>query len=878
MSPGPSGREPWTARVARGLIRLLGLALTLVLATGVATASLDLVMNQCAGSLTCRKGATWLDPVAFDSEGARFLIGVLPPSLVVVLLWWFGRQTFLHSRPDRDQDHRRFGDWADPLFWRERRRTDLLRHVHVAACCATLGLLFLGVLDRPLSSGAVAYAPAVSVVLFLVGAAILAFCTVVVAWPWRGLLARDRTWTIELRFRGRTRQIAVPVRDPIRHIKVLGAAYLVLVVGLCAWLTWLARPVVAAGAVAGKPLPHFDRAGTVANPAMAALVFALLLTCCVPRGIRYVARLRQRRRGEVAPVPHEPAAFRPMFGGYAAVVLASLSATLAAGFSSGLVFWTARLVETPRGDSATGAEAGWEITLGPSWWAGAVLWGVSTVVFLLLLPAVVALVLHTRWSVWLPLGVAGLAAVPAAAWAILSAAPVGNWALWSAVAAPVLGAVGGYRWFRLWRNDELAETATDDYPESSGTEYSEETDRKIAVRWRLARAKHRLHWVLGTVATLSMLSSLVFLLAPAAPAMNWVFSVPSGAFGTTVVTFLGGLFLTLGLRSWRNQKARTAVGVLWDLLSFWPRVAHPLCPPSYGGRTTLELVERVNHLVQRQGADAVVLSGHSQGSMVCFAALVVLERESQADDDTNDLLPCAEAAQTLSRTCLVTYGSQLQWAHARLFPAYVGHGQLERIYRNEMLGGRWRNVYRWTDPLGGPVLSWPAGRVTAPPQLAVDRFPLPDRPSVDPGLEPDVRLYDPAAVGRTPDRPRSPMRGHGGYYDDCAFDDVVNGLAASVPRPVAAAPVVPDQRSRPQRVRGWPAGGQRGRRRGRPGRCRRRLRGGRRIRRRRVPPGRGAAPGTRRHAAANGGRSSQAQAERSPAARQARAMRSASPR
>ena len=55
---------------------------------------------------------------------------------------------------------------------------------------------------------------------------------------------------------------------------------------------------------------------------------------------------------------------------------------------------------------------------------------------------------------------------------------------------------------------------------------------------------------------------------------------------------------------------------------------------------------------------------------------------------------------------MITYGSQLQFIYARLFPSYFGYALVHKMFK-EMLKTRWLNVYRWTDPLGGPVLSWP---------------------------------------------------------------------------------------------------------------------------------------------------------------------------
>lgn len=85
-------------------------------------------------------------------------------------------------------------------------------------------------------------------------------------------------------------------------------------------------------------------------------------------------------------------------------------------------------------------------------------------------------------------------------------------------------------------------------------------------------------------------------------------------------------------------------------------------------------------------------------------------------------------------TSRLTYSSQLQFIYARLFPAYVGHAARVNEWSSVLCppghatqdrhkdgagidvsassgatcpGGRWLNLFRWTDPIGGPVLAWP---------------------------------------------------------------------------------------------------------------------------------------------------------------------------
>ena len=60
--------------------------------------------------------------------------------------------------------------------------------------------------------------------------------------------------------------------------------------------------------------------------------------------------------------------------------------------------------------------------------------------------------------------------------------------------------------------------------------------------------------------------------------------------------------------------------------------------------------------------------------------------------------------ELLKRIGLITYGSPLQWAYTRGFPAMLSYESHKAVA--EQLGGGWRNIIRATDPIGGPVLTW----------------------------------------------------------------------------------------------------------------------------------------------------------------------------
>ncbi len=159
----------------------------------------------------------------------------------------------------------------------------------------------------------------------------------------------------------------------------------------------------------------------------------------------------------------------------------------------------------------------------------------------------------------------------------------------------------------------------------------------------------------------------------------------------------------------------------------------------------------------------LVISGHSQGSVLAASAVWQL------------------SAATRGRVALLTYGSPLERLYGRWFPAYFGPPALEQL-SGEL--DCWRNLWRHTDPIGGPVLI-PA-HAGEPP---VDRD----------------ALKDPVVYGRSPAHPLpEPIRGHGDYQADPAFARERRKLLDRL------RPAVPRQQSAPPPHRGGSPNGQSG--------------------------------------------------------------------
>lgn len=130
----------------------------------------------------------------------------------------------------------------------------------------------------------------------------------------------------------------------------------------------------------------------------------------------------------------------------------------------------------------------------------------------------------------------------------------------------------------------------------------------------------------------------------------------------------------------RSQVVRRGVGVVWDLVMFWPRWYHPWGPPPYPEVAVEDLLLRVGALGWEE---PVVLSAHSQGAVL---AIPVVAR-----------LP----AELAGRTALLTHGTALGSFYSELFPRDFNRETLEQVAAR--VGGRWRNLYRITDPLGAPI-------------------------------------------------------------------------------------------------------------------------------------------------------------------------------
>ena len=210
--------------------------------------------------------------------------------------------------------------------------------------------------------------------------------------------------------------------------------------------------------------------------------------------------------------------------------------------------------------------------------------------------------------------------------------------------------------------------------------------------------------------------------------------------------------LSLSSRSW----AARLLGNVWDVLTFWPRRYHPLAVPPYSERAVPELRARLRHLLGGEGA-GVVLSGHSQGSVLSVAALSPLLTDAGTVGDE-------EGAGDEVPVHLVTYGAPLGTLYDPVFRTALGRPHYHALARQlSRAGRRWRVLWRRTDPIGGPVFG---GDVPEP----VQEVEIPDPPPGEGWVTP------PDAADRPPlERPPrwGVARRHGYYTAEDAYRSFV---------------------------------------------------------------------------------------------------------
>ena len=219
------------------------------------------------------------------------------------------------------------------------------------------------------------------------------------------------------------------------------------------------------------------------------------------------------------------------------------------------------------------------------------------------------------------------------------------------------------------------------------------TDARLAAG--LAHRAERLLDGSGTVTTALAVATLALSSGGRAPWSVYPGLRPLATI-SLYVALLGSIGLMMaGARVRRSPTARRNVGILWDVTTFWPRAAHPFAPPCYAERVVPEITARARWALGDDPRRAVVLSGHSQGSLICVAVACRLNGQAP-------------------RLRLLTYGSQVRAIYGRVFPAAAGPSALGYVPTQ----GPTRLAEAWPDV--------PDGRPQAQPETTGLRHQLGD--------------------------------------------------------------------------------------------------------------------------------------------------------
>jgi hypothetical protein len=204
------------------------------------------------------------------------------------------------------------------------------------------------------------------------------------------------------------------------------------------------------------------------------------------------------------------------------------------------------------------------------------------------------------------------------------------------------------------------------------------------------------------------------------------------------------VLIGIAIAGFRNRATRRTIGILWDVMTFWPRANHPFTPPCYGQWAVPQLAQQIQLIQAQSPSSTVVLAAHSQGSVIAAAAMLQL---TPAD---------------AQRVSMLTFGSPLRRIYARYFPAYFGKKAM--VATEHRVPHRWINLWALTDPIGGWIFQFTNSDIGS---AAADGL-------VD-ALICDVEQLTPDGRGNEPT-----ICGHSGFWDRAEFDSAVTRLRTEV--------------------------------------------------------------------------------------------------
>ena len=324
---------------------------------------------------------------------------------------------------------------------------------------------------------------------------------------------------------------------------------------------------------------------------------------------------------------------------------------------------------------------------------------------------------------------AGRVAVYSLGW-MLTALLVGIWSWWRAEGAE-------------------PECVAGRYPNSTLSPSDQGWQKSVKKAERDAR-------VTDQAATIIIVSTIAVVLAMAIGgyvSFAWIDAVAEPA--SWVLSFTPIVTVLLMQRLYNSADARKLFGIIWDVASFFPRWYHPWAPPSYGERAVPRLRRRLETLTEKGD---VILSAHSQGTIIAAAALA-----PRLGDER--------------RIALLTHGCPLDRLYARYFPEYFDDGLFDVFAESVGPEGEvpvWRNLWRHTDYIGGPVRK--PSHELPDPNSDCD----PPGPPVGSRFE-DVWVPDPdRSEPVVPGDPRPKPLRHSNFFSTGAYRTAIDDLARTL--------------------------------------------------------------------------------------------------
>lgn len=280
----------------------------------------------------------------------------------------------------------------------------------------------------------------------------------------------------------------------------------------------------------------------------------------------------------------------------------------------------------------------------------------------------------------------------------------------------VLLVLVGVAWY-LTRKPPLPPARTATGPPPVAAPLSDAVTRRLERARRTAAVAHRAEKLVAILVLVGMAVSFTALLAAASGSVPWGRNWEQAPLlrrvtdlGTAAVALLA-LVLLGALVGGAIAGKKRPLGMVWDLVCFLPRAAHPFAPPCYAERAVPELAARVDAWLAQPGVEVdgrvrggrrVVLSAHSLGAVLAVATLFARRppREERAD-----------------AVRLLTYGTQLRAYFGRIFPELLGPAALGNAPA--------RAARLWaTDPWAGDA-AHSGGPRGALPGTVLDRLTVP---------------------------------------------------------------------------------------------------------------------------------------------------------